>query len=71
MMHDKNFYINDNNFRYKMTDYERDEYNGRCYILEESISLRKEMDGALVRRRISKTVYEDALEKIKKEMKID
>lgn len=64
----KDVYINENNFCYNGIDYERDTENGRCYILEASISLKKEMDGALVRRRISKTVYEDALKKIKQEV---
>lgn len=64
----KDVYINENNFCYNGIDYERDTENGRCYILEASISLKKEMDGALVRRRISRTLYEDALKKIKQEV---
>lgn len=53
-------YINDNNFTYQYVDFERDEYNGRCYQLVETTDLRPEMDGALVRRRISKSAYEEA-----------
>jgi hypothetical protein len=52
------FVLNKNNFVCLGINYERDEYSGRCYRMEPSISLRREMDGALVRRRISKTVYE-------------
>lgn len=53
-------YLNENNFTYQYVDYERDEYNGRCYQLVETTDLRPEMDGALVRRRISNAAYEEA-----------
>lgn len=57
--------IDKNSFIYDFTNYEKDEYNGRCYILVESCNLRPEMDGALVRKRISKNAYEEALKKVK------
>ncbi len=44
-------------FTYSYSHYEYDEESGRYYQLVESCSLRPEMDGALVRRRISKEVY--------------
>lgn len=52
----RDYFINENCFSYNGIDYER--RDGRCYFLEASVSLRKEMDGALVCRRISKAVYE-------------
>lgn len=51
------FYCNDNNSMLDGIDYERDEYNGRCYRLEESSCLRADCDGKLARRRISNTEY--------------
>lgn len=57
--------INENSFVYDFVNYEKDEYNGRCYTLIESCNLRPEMDGALVRKRISKNEYEEAFKKVK------
>lgn len=57
---------NENSFTYNCLEYERDEENGRCYMLVESCDLRPEMDGALVRKRIKKSVYEKALSDCKK-----
>lgn len=57
--------IDDNTFQCEGINYERDEFNDRCYRLEESISLRPEMDGALVKHRISKAEYEEMLAKAK------
>lgn len=39
----------------------RDKESGRCYILTDSSSQRLEMDGALVRRRIPRDMFEEAL----------
>lgn len=64
-------YANDNDFTYNYTVYEKDEYNGRCYILEESKCMRYDCDGKLVRKRISKDNYEKALKKCKEELGID
>lgn len=44
-------------FTYRGTDYEYDEETNRYYYFTESISLRPEMDGAVVRRRIGKSAY--------------
>ncbi len=44
-------------FTYNHTDYEYDEETNRYYYFTESISLRPEMNGALVRRRIGKSAY--------------
>ncbi len=63
----KHFYKDDNSFTYDYYDYERDEYNGRCYRLEPSENMHDpEMDGALVKHRISRKLYEELLEKAKK-----
>lgn len=56
----------ENDFTYNCMEYERDEENGRCYMLVESCNLRPEMDGALVKKRIKKSVYEKAFEECKK-----
>lgn len=61
----KHWIIDKNSFVYNFINYEKDEYNGRCYILAESSNLKPEMDGALVRKRISKNAYEEALKKVK------
>lgn len=61
----KHWIIDKNSFVYDFVDYEKDEYNGRCYILVESCNLRPEMDGALVRKRISNKAYEEAFKKAK------
>ena len=64
---DGSFFGND--FRLEGVDYERDEYNGRCYILDVSNSLTSKVsrEGGLVRRRISKEEYRKALRKAVKE----
>lgn len=62
------FYYSDFEFTLNKVDYEKDEDNGRCYILEYSSCLRPECDGKLVRKRISATVYNQALEKLKSMM---
>lgn len=62
----EHWYRNDNDFTYNFTEYERDENNGRCYRLVLSENLHDpNMDGALVRRRISKAEYESLLESCK------
>lgn len=61
----KHWIIDKNSFVYDFVDYEKDEYNGRCYILVESCNLRPEMDGALVRKRINNKAYEEAFKKAK------
>lgn len=65
----KHWIIDENSFVYNFVNYEKDEYNGRCYILTESCNLRPEMDGALVRKRISKKAYEEALKMAKEATK--
>lgn len=62
------FYYSDFAFMLNKVDYEKDEDNGRCYILEYSSCLRPECDGKLVRKRISAAVYNQALEKLKSMM---
>lgn len=62
----KHWVLSDNDFVYEYSNYERDAYTGRYYRLIESTSLKSEMDGALVKRRISKSVYESCLEEAKK-----
>ena len=49
-------------FRYNNVDYEKDEYNGRCYILDTSRDFNSKVarEGGFVRRRISRAVYEEA-----------
>ena len=54
----QNAYYNEICFKCNGYDYEQDEDNGRYYKLEPSTSLKPEMDGALVRRRISKKEFE-------------
>ena len=58
------FYYNDNNFMLDGINYEKDEYNGRCYRLEDSCCLRADCDGKSVRR-ILGTDYKQLLDKIK------
>ena len=65
----KHWIIDKNRLEYNYVNYEKDEYNGRCYILVESCNLKPEMDGALVRKRISKKVYEEALKMAKEATK--
>ena len=62
------FYYSDFAFMLNKVDCEKDEDNGRCYILEYSSCLRPECDGKLVRKRISSAVYNQALEKLKSMM---
>lgn len=62
----KHWVLSDDDFVYEYSNYERDAYTGRYYRLTESVSLKSEMDGALVKRRISKSVYEACLEEAKK-----
>lgn len=55
-----NFYILDwglSKFKLKHREFEYDEDTNRYYELVASISLRPEMDGALIRKRISKSFY--------------
>lgn len=49
-------------FRYEGVDYEKDLYSGRYYILDTSYSLNSKVskEGGMVRRRISKAVYDAA-----------
>ena len=65
----KHWIIDKNSFVYNFVNYEKDEYNGRCYILVGDCNLKPEMDGALVRKRISKKVYEEALKMAKEATK--
>jgi hypothetical protein len=51
------FIANEDSFRLNGIPYERDKYSRRCYRMEPSITLKKDMDGALVRRRISNALY--------------
>lgn len=62
----KHWVLSDNDFVYEYSNYERDACTGRYYRLTESTSLKPEMDGALAKRRISKSVYESCLEEAKK-----
>lgn len=62
----RHWVLSDDDFVYEYSNYERDDYTGRYYRLTESVSLKPEMDGALVKRRISKSVYEACLEEAKK-----
>lgn len=57
-------------FRLDRVDYERDEYNGRCYILDTSRSFTSKVsrEGGLVRRRISYDTYKKALKKACKQL---
>jgi hypothetical protein len=57
--------FSDDDFQYNGTCYVRDKYSNRCYLLDASISLRVEMDGALVRRRISEKSFLENLEALK------
>jgi hypothetical protein len=57
-----NGFFSDDNFQYGGSCYERDKYSNRCYRLDASISLRREMDGALARRRISEKSFLENLE---------
>lgn len=63
-------YINDNDFMWNYTNYEHDKETNRYYRLEASCSLRPSMDGALVKHRISKAEYMDALKKVKEILKL-
>ena len=51
------FYCDDNNFMLDGINYEKDEYNGRCY--------RADCDGKLVRKRISRIAYFKCLDRLK------
>lgn len=63
----EHWFRNDRSFTYAFNEYERDEENGRCYLLVASTSMHDpNMDGALVKKRISKTSYEEALRLCKK-----
>ena len=53
--------LNDKEFVYEGVNYEFDPYTGRYYRLEESCSLRPEMDGALVKHRIGQKVFSELL----------
>ena len=60
---DNNYmYFNDNEFKFEKIHYERDVYNGRCYMLEDG----KCVAGALAKRRISKKVFDKTLAELKK-----
>jgi len=60
-----NTYYSDSHFQYERKWYETDPYNGRFYVLMDSSNMRPEMDGALVRRRISKSLYTEKLNSLK------
>lgn len=67
----KHWYRNENDFTYDGCNYERDEINGRCYRLDPSENMSDpRMDGALVKRRISRAVYEELLEKVQEECRV-
>ena len=54
----QNIYDSEFSFVCNRVDYEKDEYNGRCYMLVESCNLAPEMAGALVKKRIKNALYE-------------
>ena len=55
--------FNDKEFVYEGVNYEFDPYTRRYYRLEESCSLRPEMDGALVKHRTGQKVFSELLKK--------
>ena len=58
IMTERNILWNEHEFMCDRIDYEEDTENGRCYRLVPSTNLRPEMDGALVKQRISKKEFE-------------
>ena len=64
-----NLYLSEDDFVFDGLCYVRDIYSGYYYRLEPSNSSRPEMDGALVRRRISKSQYRLMLAKLRKALK--
>ena len=64
----ENWYGDDNDIQFLGSYYVSDSYSGRCYRMEESISLRREMDGALVKRRISNALYQEMLNNLKQKI---
>ena len=58
IMTERNRLWNEHEFMCDRVDYEEDIENGRCYRLVPSTNLRPEMDGALVKQRISRKEFE-------------
>ena len=56
----------ENDFTYNCMEYERDEENGRCYMLVESCNLRPEMDGALVKKELKNPYTKKHLKNVRK-----
>lgn len=55
--------IDKNSFIYDFTNYEKDEYNGRCYMLIESCNLRPERTAHLSERESAKMNTKKPLKK--------
>lgn len=59
----RTWYRNDSSFTYEFMEYEYDEFTNRYYELVPSCNLSDpDMDGALVRKRISKKTYFDLMD---------
>lgn len=56
----KTYIYSPDSFTYNFSNFERDDYNGRCYQMVETKNIRSQFD--LVRKRISKAEYEELLE---------
>ena len=63
-MRKDNLYINDTNFQLDGIYYESE--CGRYYMLVDSVSLRSDCDGKLVKKRIKKADYLEALNTLKR-----
>ena len=63
--HFRNTYYSDSDFQYRGEWHETDPYNGRFYVLMDSSNLRPEMGEALVKRRISNSLYTERLNSLK------
>ena len=61
-----NRYFSNDDFMFDGSYYIHDDYSDYYYRLEPSVSLRPEMDGALVRRRVSKSKYRLMLARLRK-----
>lgn len=62
-MRKSNLYINDTNFQLDGVYYESED--NRYYMLVDSISMRSDCDGKLVKKRIKKADYKEALKQVK------
>lgn len=63
-MRKDNFYINDTSFQLDGVYYESE--GDRYYMLVDSVSLRADCDGKLVKKRIKKSDYLEALNTLKR-----